>query len=42
MGGCCDKRSNASLTNLASKASGGSGIVSDEVPKLIDYISRYF
>eukprot|EP00347_Sterkiella_histriomuscorum_P018856 403343909 len=43
MGGCCEKRSNAGGSILETKGGTVQGnITSDEIPKLLDYTSKYF
>lgn len=42
MGGCCDKRGNSSVAKIENQVAKGGGITSDEIPKVIEYIGRYF
>lgn len=42
MGGCCEKRSGAGVTQLESKTAVQGNITSDEIPKLLEYTSKYF
>lgn len=40
MGGCCEKRANAGIAKIETK--GAAGITSNEIPAVLDYVSRYF